>query len=225
MILRFPLLVMFLLSVLLASAQQFGGNPPSQKWKQINTDTVRIIFAPGLESQAQRVAAVVHTMTARHPASIGNQLYKINIVLQNQTTVANGYVGLGPFRSEFFLIPDPDNFGLGSIAWADMLALHEYRHVMQFNNFRKGLSKTMYRLFGDDGLALAQAAAIPDWFFEGDAVYSETLLSSQGRGRLPLFMNSFPALWQGEKKGACPAPACSGGFHYIRHRLQKTNRV
>ena len=196
MMLRFPLLIMFFLPGLLSFGQQFGGNPPSQKWKQINSDTARIIFPPGLESQARRVASVVHTMAARQPASIGNRLYKVNIVLQNQTTVANGYVGLGPFRSEYFLIPDPDNFGLGSIAWTDMLALHEYRHVMQFNNFRKGLSKTMYRLFGDDGLALAQAVAVPDWFFEGDAVYSETILSGQGRGRLSLFMNSFPGLWQ-----------------------------
>ena len=42
-------------------------------------------------------------------------------------------------------------------------------------------------LFGENGRALANAAAIPDWFFEGDAVYNETLMSTQGRGRLPYF--------------------------------------
>src|ERR1043166_1453470 len=165
-------------------SQQFGGNPPSLKWKQINSDTARIIFPTGLDSQARRVASIVHYLAAQKPTSIGNRLYKISIVLHNQTTIANGYVALGPFRSEFFLTPTPNNFDLGSIFWPDMLALHEYRHVMQYNNFRNGLSKAMYYLFGDDGLDLAQSAAIPDWFFEGDAVYQETILAGQGRGRL-----------------------------------------
>jgi hypothetical protein len=80
------------------------------------------------------------------------------------------------------------------------LTVHEYRHVMQFNNFHNGLSKLMYHLFGDDGLSLAINASIPDWFYEGDAVYNETIVTNQGRGRLPLFMNAYPSLWQSGKK-------------------------
>src|SRR5204863_6534234 len=112
---------------------------------------------------------------------------KINIVLQDQTTVANGYVGMGPFRSEFFLTPVPNNFQEGSIGWTDQLAVHEYRHVQQFNNFNNGISSVMKFLFGEDGYTLAINAAIPEWFYEGDAVYNETVLTNQGRGRLPLF--------------------------------------
>jgi hypothetical protein len=180
-------------------SQQFGGNPPSVKWKQINTDSVRIIFPAGLDSQAQRVSSIVHYLAAHTSGtslSLGNGLHKINIVLQNQTTIANAYVGLGPFRSEFFLTPAMNNFDQGSIPWGDQLAVHEYRHVMQFNNFHNGLSEVMYRLFGDDGFSLAINASIPDWFYEGDAVYNETIFTNQGRGRLPLFMNAYPAMWQ-----------------------------
>ncbi len=192
--------IVFLHFTFPSTAQQFGGNPPSLKWKQINTDTVKIIYPAGLESQARRVASVVHYLAQQNSVALGSQLHKINIVLQNQTIISNGYVNLGPFRSEFFLTPVPDNFREGSISWADQLAVHEYRHVMQFNNFRNGLSKTMYYLFGEDGLALAINASIPDWFYEGDAVYNETLLTNQGRGRLPLFMNAYPALWDAGKK-------------------------
>ena len=40
-----PILFYFLLfSFSFAQAQQFGGEPSSVKWKQVNTDTVRIIF-------------------------------------------------------------------------------------------------------------------------------------------------------------------------------------
>lgn len=181
-------------------SQQFGGNPPSVKWQQINSDTARIIFPVGLDSQASRVAAIVHRLAAQKPVSLGNQLKKINIVLQNRTVVPNGYVQLGPYRSEFFLTPDMNNFGQGSISWTDQLALHEYRHVQQFNNFNNGASRIMKTLFGEEGFALAINASIPDWFYEGDAVYQETLLSQQGRGRLPLFMKAYPSLWKAGKK-------------------------
>ncbi len=183
-----------------AISQQFGGNPPSQKWKQINTDTVRIIFPTGADSQANRAAAIVHYLAAHQPIPLGDRLKKINIVLQDQTTVANGYVGMGPFRSEFFLTPVPNNFQEGSIGWTDQLAVHEYRHVQQFNNFNNGISRVMKFLFGEDGYTLAINAAVPDWFYEGDAVYNETILTNQGRGRLPLFLNAYPSLWQAGKK-------------------------
>lgn len=181
-------------------SQEFGGNPPTQKWKQINTDTVRIIFPTGTDSQANRIASIVHFLAKVKPASLGNQLKKINIVLQNQTTLANGYVQLGPFRSEFFMAPPLSNFEEGSIGWSDQLALHEYRHVQQYNNFNNGLSNVMKTLFGEEGYALAVNASIPDWFYEGDAVYNETVLTKQGRGRLPLFLNTYPSLWQSGKK-------------------------
>lgn len=182
----------------LLPAQEFGSNPPTIKWKQINTDTARIIFPEGLDSAAQRVAAVVHFLAARNN-SLGSGLRKINIVLQNQTTIANGYVGLGPYRSEMMMTPSPNNFDLGSIDWATSLASHEYRHVQQFSDFRKGLSNVMYYLFGEEGLALAINASIPDWFYEGDAVYNETVYTQQGRGRIPFFTNQYKALWQENK--------------------------
>lgn len=196
---------LFLISLLFSVSsqifsQQFGGNPPSLKWKQINTDTVRVIFPDGMDSTASRVASVVHYAAAQQPFSLGKQQKKINIVLQNQTVIANGYVGLGPFRSEFFLTPDLNSLGQGSISWADQLALHEYRHVQQINNFNNGLSKFMKIISGEQGYDLAINAAVPNWFYEGDAVYAETVLSKQGRGRLPHFMNAYPSLWQAGKK-------------------------
>ena len=195
--------IIFFLAALIISpgtyAQQFGGNPTSIQWRQLNTDTARVIFPKGMDSVANRVASVVHFMAGRQPFSLGKQQRKINIVLQHQTVVANGYVGLGPYRSEFFLTPEMNGLGQGSIPWADQLAVHEYRHVQQINNFNNGLSRFMRVIAGEQGYDLAINAAIPNWFYEGDAVYAETALSRQGRGRLPQFMNTFPALWQAGK--------------------------
>ena len=197
---KIPALSVLLLFAGALYAQRFGGNPASLRWKQVDTDTVRVIFPVGMDSMADRVAAVTHALAARRSFSLGAQFRKIDIVLQPQTVIANGYVALGPYRSEFFTTPDLNNLSQGSLPWTDQLAVHEYRHVQQINNFRNGLSRFMRAMAGEQGYDLAINAAIPDWFYEGDAVFAETALTAQGRGRLPAFMNAYPALWQAGKK-------------------------
>ena len=177
-------------------AQNFGGFPPSEHWQQINTDTARIIFSPAAQAQALRIAQLVHTAAADTPVTIGSGLKKINIVLHSHTTEANGYVALGPFRSEYYLIPGANIFEFGNLPWYENLAVHEYRHVQQYNNFYKGLTKVFTVFGGHNGRALANALTIPDWFFEGDAVYAETAFTGMGRGRQPLFLSAYNSLWQ-----------------------------
>ena len=135
----------FLLLLMMGSkgfSQIFGGNPPSLQWKQINTPLVRVIFPVGLDSTAERVTNIITFINAPTLNTIGKKSKKINLVLQNQTTISNAYVGLGPFRSEFLLMPLQNSFELGSLPWADQLTIHEYRHVQQYNNFNTGLSET-----------------------------------------------------------------------------------
>ncbi len=176
-------------------AQQFGGFAPRTRWQQIDTDTARIIFQSQSETQAQRIAALVHRMAATRPQPLGNRIDKINVVLHPNTTLANGYVGLGPWRSEFYLIPGSDIFAQGNVPWYEHLAIHEYRHVQQYSNMNRGLSKAFRVLLGEEGQAFANSLAVPNWFFEGDAVHSETVLTPQGRGRLPQFMSGPASIW------------------------------
>ena len=190
---------LFLLTVPRLSAQEFGGHPPSQKWRQINTDSVRVIFSPGLEKQAGEIVDITRALNRTTLPTIGSRTRKISIVLQHQTTLSNGYVGLGPWRSEFFLTPRQNSFELGSLPWYKSLALHEYRHVQQFDNFRKGISRVVYTIFGEQLLSLVNSAAVPNYFWEGDAVYQETMMSRQGRGRLPYFHNGYRSLWSADK--------------------------
>jgi len=181
-------------------AQQFGAIPAQVKLRQIDTDTVRVIFPEGLDSAAQRVVAIVHQLQRQHSNSIGPKLQKINIVLQHQTTFSNAYVGLGPYRSEFFLTPPQDATQLGGVNWLDNLAIHEFRHVQQYSNFNTGIAKFINVLFGQEGRAVANAMAVPDWFFEGDAVFNETYVSQQGRGKLPYNFNGYKSLFNSKKQ-------------------------
>jgi hypothetical protein len=158
-----------------------------------------VIFPKGLDSVATRITNIISYIKDPTEQTIGTRSKKINIVLHNHTTVANAYVSLGPFRSEYYLTPNQNSFELGSLPWPDQLTIHEYRHVEQYNNFDVGLSKVMSVLFGQEGQALANDAAIPNWFFEGDAVFNETNLSKQGRGSLPFFFDDYRSLWKAGK--------------------------
>jgi hypothetical protein len=190
----FTLIFLLFLSTLHTQAQRFGGNPPSLKWRQIDTDTVRVIFPKGLENEAARVVNMSHLLNRKTGSTMGTDQRKINIVLQKNTVVSNGYVGLAPWRSEYYMTPLQNSLQLGSLPWVDNLVIHENRHVQQYMNFRKGLSKLAYIVAGEEGLAVANSAAVPDWFFEGDAVFQETMVSRQGRGRLPDFYNGYRSL-------------------------------
>ncbi len=192
---RILVLGFFLSGLLCSYAQKFGGNPSSIHWQQINTDTVRVIFPKGFDAKAQRISTVVHALQKNYAQSIGNRIRKVSIVLHNQTLLSNAYVGLAPYRSEFYLTPPQNPFELGAVNWADNLAVHEFRHVQQYSNFNKGVSKFASILLGEQGQAIANAAAVPDWFFEGDAVFNETKLTRQGRGTLPLFLSSYQSLY------------------------------
>ena len=199
LILKYAALVMLLIDAPVTFGQVFGGNAPSVKWRQINTHVARIIFPAELDSTAERIINIINYLNLPMKNTIGRRSGKISIVLQNHTTISNGYVGLGPFRSEFLTTPLQNSFELGSLPWPDQLTVHEFRHVQQYNNFNVGLAHVMYKIFGDEGLALATNACIPNWFFEGDAVYNETNVSRQGRGSLPFFYNGYRALWKDGK--------------------------
>jgi hypothetical protein len=196
---RLYFLLVFSFQLANIKAQIFGGTPSSVRWKSMHTIPANIIYPDGLEEEARQVAFLVSGLSRTTLSTIGNKQRPVDIVFHNLTTISNGYVQLAPFRSEFQLTPEQNSFDLGSIPWNQTLAIHEYRHVQQYNNFRVGISKLFYILSGQDGLAFANNLSVPNWFWEGDAVYQETLVSQQGRGRLPLFLTGYEALWLSQK--------------------------
>lgn len=177
------------------NGQAFGGNPSSMKWWQVNNEAAKVIFPKGMDSAAMRVATVIDYLYRNDSATIGNKHRKISVVLQPDVNFSNAYVQLGPWRSEFFMMPPQNPFTLGTIRWEDNLAIHEYRHVQQYNNFNVGISKFLGVLGGENGRALANSGSVPDWFFEGDAVWNETVFTEQGRGRLPFFLSSYKTVF------------------------------
>ena len=194
------LLLSFLLFPVFTFAQNFGGNPASTQWLQVNSPDAKVIFPRGLDSQAQRINNITSLLNKTTLYSIGSKTRKWNIALLNQNTEANAFVRLAPVISELYMVPSQNNFAFGSLRWDDNLIIHENRHMQQFSNFNHGFTKVFSFLFGQEGQLLANGLTIPDYFFEGDAVFQETLVSQQGRGRMPAFFNGMKALWLADKK-------------------------
>ncbi|GAA3918486.1 hypothetical protein [Hymenobacter algoricola] len=173
---------------LAASAQTLpilDQNPPALRWRQVRTPHFRVLYPTGLDSAAQRTARRLEQVHAPGTATLGVLPPPISIVLQNQTTVSNAFVTFLPRHAEFFTTPQ-QGMGLGTVDWLDGLVVHEYRHVGQFDKARQGIGRLLHPLLGDGGLGVA-AVGVPQWFFEGDAVGSETALTRSGRGRIPEF--------------------------------------
>ena len=180
-------------------AQEFGGNPPSVRWMQMDTDSLRVLFPRGTEKEALQVLNTASYMNQNERASIGNGYEKLNIILQPGTVISNGFVARGPFRAVFQTTPPADNFSLGTTNWLSELSIHETWHALQNMNFRAGLGRTFNTLFGGAGQGMVTHLLIPDWYWEGDAVFMETRLTDQGRGRLPSLMAPFKSLSLAQK--------------------------
>lgn len=162
------------------NGQIFPGeqNPPTLKWHQIHTKNFQIIYPSELELQAQRMANVLESVIADVSLSLGRQPKKISIILQNQGTTSNGFVQLAPRKSELFTTPS-QSFDYQN--WLNSLAVHELRHVVQFDRLTGKFNSPPF-----ESLALAIfGISLPSWFFEGDAVTTETVLTEAGRGRIP----------------------------------------
>ena len=179
-IIRYLLSIILCISSSTVFSQFFNGDPypPSVKWRQINTENFQLIYPASFEDGAQKLANRLEIFRERVSQTLSKEPRKISIILQNQTVESNGNVQLAPRRSEFYTTPPQQG---DFQEWMDNLAIHELRHVVQFDKLTGYLRAPFF-----EQLALAiYGVTLPSWFFEGDAVVSETALSAAGRGRLP----------------------------------------
>ncbi len=181
------LLVLLFFAMGLKAQEVLNNNSPTLRWQKINTPNFRILYPKGFDTQAQRMANTLEHIRDAESRTIGVNTRKISVVLQNQNAISNGFVSLIPRRSEFYTMPPQDYNFTGTTEWLDQLASHEYRHVVQFDKANRGFNKFLYYAFGPATLAAMSVTAVPQWFWEGDAVVAETAFTPGGRGRIPNF--------------------------------------
>jgi hypothetical protein len=186
------LIVLFLILLFLTGSlsAQFGltpsQHPPGLEWRTLRTTNFRILFPREITSEAQRVAAILEESYGPLGATLEVQARPITVILNNQLTVPNAFVALAPRYSEWYSVPPQSTFG-GTAEWFTNLAVHEGRHIFQMDKANRGFTRVASVLTGDAGRAAFSFFAIPAWWWEGDAVTAETVLTQGGRGRMPGF--------------------------------------
>lgn len=172
---------------LFSQTEILENNPPNITWYQINTPHFKVIFNRNFERGAQQMANRLEQLYIPASKSLNQRTKRISVILQNQNTFPNGFVSQTPRRSEFYTMPPQDYNFMGTIDWLDLLSVHEYRHVVQFDKSITGFNKLLHFVFGFEASNSMAHMAVPEWFWEGDAVNIETALTKSGRGRIPNF--------------------------------------
>lgn len=160
-------------------------NPFSTDWKVLKTPQFKIIYPEWLAYDAYRIAESSQQVFYCDTATLNSKPRRVPLLMSTSTVTSNGYASLFPYRMEWYSKP-MDDCSLGSTEWFQSLAIHEYRHIIQYKTINHGFTKLASCIFGAPGQG-GMAYSIPTWFYEGDAVYAETVLSSQGRGRAANF--------------------------------------
>lgn len=176
------------------SLSHYGGYSNHNRWYKMKSDVVEVIYPEGLDSTAMRVVNMISHIAIERNRSIGDQHQPISIIINRDEGISNGYVSVFPYMSEFYATAPQDLNHLGSTSWMDQLTIHEYRHAMQYSNMKQHMVQIFSYLTGDYGWAGVSNAIFPKWFFEGDAIFTETALTEGGRGRLPYFFKEQRAL-------------------------------
>lgn len=172
---------------------------PHLQWHSIENESVRVIYPDYLQAESVYIANLVE-----HYSRVVGNTYgietpkKFDLVIRSEVAEPNGYVALAPRRSEWFTSSMFFPY-VGSTEWYQTLSIHEYRHVNQFDFFNQHGTRVLYFLMGEFGEQLAMAMSLPSWYFEGDAVWTETKYTDGGRGRSPRFMARLKALVLSDK--------------------------
>ncbi|WP_162556001.1 WD40 repeat domain-containing protein [Reichenbachiella versicolor] len=212
MYIKLPLALLFIFLTTLTKAQLptsiTSTLPPSIKWQQINSPHFKVLYTQGNEHQAQKVTNILECIYEPASRSLGAKPRKFPIVIQNERSESNGFVTVGPFRSELYSTAPQNYLRVGNDEWLERLIVHEYRHIVQFQKAVTPFNKTAFFLTGEFGAAFFAGIAAPSWFWEGDAVGIETAMGRTGRGVIPSFLMAYKANLI-EK----------GGFNYYKQHL------
>lgn len=168
-----------------ASAQFYtwGADVESMSWRKIKGNKISVIYP---DTAAIPAYKMMHYVKAVQPSIDFGFRYgpmDIPFVIHPENMSSNGLVMWLPKRVEILSAPSIESY---SMPWLKQLAAHEYRHAVQYNNLNHGWVKAFSYILGQQSSTIG-LLFMPLWGIEGDAVVSETAMSTFGRALQPSF--------------------------------------
>jgi hypothetical protein len=186
------ILFCFLFFQAISHAQYYntGQDPGSLKWMQIKTNRFTVIYPRSYGSAGTDLARSLDEAYSRLAYLYPQLKFRIPVIIHNYATSSNGYVAWAPSRMELYPTPEMNAIPLNPNR---QLAIHELTHVLQMESLDKGFTKVMSILAGQQFTGIV-SSLLPLWFLEGDAVFSESVLTPSGRGRNASFQKQLKAV-------------------------------
>lgn len=163
-----------------------GEDPARLKWNQIQAGPFKVIYPRGTDSLAFRYAFLLEKAAPYVAASLQARIPDIPVILHPYSLNSNGLVTWTPSRMELITTPFPN--GSNAQNWDRQLVLHELRHVAQMQRAGEHFFEPFSWFTGEISEALSVGLYFGRWLLEGDATFTETLLSYAGRGREASFL-------------------------------------
>ena len=182
---RNTILAIALLCTGTASAQYYswGADPENLSWSKIKGERASVIYPDNATSLGYRMMHYINAVQPSIDFGFRYGAMDIPFVIHPENFRSNGLVMWLPKRVEILSSPSIDSY---SMPWLKQLAAHEYRHAVQYNNINHGWVKAFSYILGQQSSTIG-LLFMPLWGMEGDAVLSETSMSTFGRGLQPSF--------------------------------------
>ncbi len=175
-----------------ASAQfySWGADPESLRWQKMKGDKISVICPDTAAHIGRKLFYYTHTIQNDIGFGFNHGPMNIPFVVHPENFRSNGLVMWLPKRVEILSSPAVSSY---SMPWIKQLAAHEYRHAVQYNNLNRGVVRVFSYILGQQSSTIG-LLFMPLWGIEGDAVISETAMSSFGRALQPSFTMHYRAV-------------------------------
>ena len=184
--------IVALLGAYSASAQYYswGADPTYLRWNKLKGDKIDIIYPDTARTIGYKMMYYARAVQPTIDFGFRHGPMKIPFIIHPENFSSNGMVMWLPKRVEILSSPAINGY---SMPWLKQLAAHEYRHAVQYNNLNRSWVKAFSYVLGQQSKTIG-LLFMPLWGMEGDAVLSETMMSSFGRALQPSFTMHYRAM-------------------------------
>jgi Tol biopolymer transport system component len=153
---------------------------PSLKFRTLPTEHFVIHFHQGEEALAQRLAAIAEeAWQALQRTFAVAPPQRTQVVLADQTDLANGYATPVPYNTIVIYTVTPSGAQFDFDDWLRLVFTHEFTHVVHLDR-SQGWARVARSMFGRTPLAFPNLF-LPAWQIEGLATYQESAITGAGR--------------------------------------------
>ncbi len=179
------IVIAVLIGVLLPS-RPLGAQPPppNLRWQTLDTENLRITFAPGLESLAQYAAVAGESAWARLATLTRPPKGRVDVLITDHVDFSNGFARTHPSNRVVLYAQPP--VGERTLSWfdnwIDLVLSHELAHIFHLDA-TGGVGRLIRAVFGRVPMTWPAFPVrdTPGWSTEGLAVRVESDYTGYGR--------------------------------------------